>query len=133
MPAREELPSTIQRSSKKAQRIWSKAHDSAVESYGEGERSHRTAFAALKHQFKKVGDRWEAKDSKGPSDAQARRSTPESRKPRKTAEGVDGNASKKDLYETARKLDISGRSTMSKGQLVDAIKRENARRTRRAR
>jgi hypothetical protein len=127
------MPSTIQRSNKKAQRTWSKAHDSAVETYGEGERAHRTAFAALKHQFKKVGDHWEPKDGKGPSDPQARRSTPESRKPRKTAEGVDANASKKDLYETASKLGIKGRSTMSKGELVDAIKRENARRTRRSR
>ncbi|HEU4539728.1 MAG TPA: ChaB family protein [Jiangellaceae bacterium] len=133
MPARDEVPSTIRRSSKKAQRIWSKAHDSAVESYGEGERAHRTAFAALKHQFKKVGDHWEAKDGKGPSDPQARRSTPESRKPRKTAEGVDANASKKDLYETASRLGIDGRSKMSKGELVNAIKKENARRTRRSR
>lgn len=133
MPARDEMPSTIQRSNKKAQRTWSKAHDSAVETYGEGERAHRTAFAALKHEFKKVGDHWEPKDGKGPSDPQARRSTPESRKPRKTAEGVDANASKKDLYETASKLDIEGRSKMSKGELVEAIKRENARRTRRAR
>ena len=133
MPAREEMPSTIQRSNKRAQRIWSKAHDSAVDTYGEGERAHRTAFAALKHQFKKVGDRWEPKDGKGPSDPQARRSTPESRKPRKTAEGVDANASKKDLYETASRLDIGGRSKMSKAELVDAIKKENARRTRRSR
>lgn len=133
MPARDEMPSTIQRSSKKAQRTWSKAHDSAVETYGEGERAHRTAFAALKHGFKKVGDHWEPKDGKGPSDPQARRSTPQSRKPRKTAEGVDANASKKDLYQTASKLDIAGRSKMSKGELVDAIKRENRRRTRQSR
>lgn len=133
MPARDEMPSTIQRSNKRAQRIWSKAHDSAVDTYGEGERAHRTAFAALKHQFKKVGDHWEPKKDKGPSDPQARRSTPESSKPRKTAEGVDANASKKDLYDTARRLGIEGRSRMSKAELVDAIKRENARRTRRSR
>jgi pyrrolidone-carboxylate peptidase len=35
MPAREELPSTLRRSPKKAQETWSKAHDSAVETYGE--------------------------------------------------------------------------------------------------
>ncbi|HEX6335986.1 MAG TPA: ChaB family protein [Jiangellaceae bacterium] len=127
------MPSTIQRSNKRAQRIWSKAHDSAVDTYGEGERAHRTAFAALKHEFKKVGDHWEPKDGKGPSDAQARRSTPESRTSRKTAGGVDANASKKDLYATASKLGIDGRSKMSKSELVDAIKRENARRTRRSR
>ena len=71
MPGKQELPSTLERSSKKAQRTWIKAHDSAVEEYGDGERAHRTAFAALKHSFEKVGDRWEAKDEKGPSDKQA--------------------------------------------------------------
>jgi cation transport regulator ChaB len=133
MPAREELPSTIQRSPKKAQRLWSKAHDSAVDSYGEGERAHRTAFAALKHEFEKVGDHWEAKGRKGPSDSQARRSTPTSRRGGKTAGGVDANASKAHLYDVARKLDIPGRSTMSKGELVKAIGRENTRRTRKSR
>src|SRR3954454_20788326 len=53
---REELPGTLKRSPKKAQRTWIEAHDSAVESYGEGERAHRTAFAAVKHSFEKVGD-----------------------------------------------------------------------------
>ncbi|UMG91928.1 ChaB family protein [Nocardioides sp. TF02-7] len=71
MPASKELPSTLRRSSKKAQRTWSKAHDSAVEEYGEGERAHRTAYSALKHSFEKVGDHWEPKDEKGPSDKQA--------------------------------------------------------------
>ena len=51
MPAKDEMPSTILRSPKKAQRTWAKAHDSAVETYGEGERAHRTAYAALKHSF----------------------------------------------------------------------------------
>ena len=47
MPGREELPSALRRPSKKAQDTWIKAHDSAVEEYGEGERSHRTAYGAL--------------------------------------------------------------------------------------
>ncbi len=71
MPAEEELPSTLQRSPKEAQETWSKTHDSAVETYGEGERAHRTAFSALKHAFEKVGDHWEPKRRKGPSDRQA--------------------------------------------------------------
>jgi hypothetical protein len=57
MPARDELPSTLQRSPKKAQETWSKAHDSAVDSYGEGERAHRTAFAALKQHLYDVAGR----------------------------------------------------------------------------
>ena len=50
MPGRDELPSTLQRSPKHAQEVWVAAHDSAVETYGVGERAHRTALAALKHQ-----------------------------------------------------------------------------------
>ncbi|WP_449066105.1 ChaB family protein [Planomonospora algeriensis] len=126
MPAREELPSTLRRSPKKAQETWIKAHDSAVETYGEGERAHRTAFSALKHSFEKVGDHWEPKKEKGPSDAQARRSTPEAGR---TAEGVDASASKEHLYGIARRLDVRGRSAMTKGQLVEAIKKANRKST----
>jgi hypothetical protein len=50
-----------------------RAHDSAVAQYGDGERAHRTAFAALKHSFEKVGDYWEPKKTTGPSDSQAAR------------------------------------------------------------
>jgi ChaB len=50
-----------------------RAHDSAVAQYGAGERAHRTAFAALKHSFEKVGDYWEPKKTTGPSDSHAAR------------------------------------------------------------
>jgi cation transport regulator ChaB len=134
MPAKDEMPSTIQRSPKKAQRTWSKAHDSAVEEYGEGERAHRTAFSALKHSFEKVGDHWEAKKSKGPSDKQAAKSGTKARKSiGKTAGGVDANATKEHLMDVAKKLDIRGRSRMRKDQLVEAIKKANARETRKSR
>jgi cation transport regulator ChaB len=65
------LPGTIQRSEKHAQRLWKKAHDSAVKTYGEGGRAHRVAYAALKHEYKKEGDKWVPKGWKGPSDPQA--------------------------------------------------------------
>jgi cation transport regulator ChaB len=133
MPAKKDLPSTIQRSPKKAQRTWSKAHDSAVEEYGDGERAHRTAYAALKHEFEKVGDHWEAKDGKGPSDKQAAKSGSKARKGGETAGGVDANASKSHLYDVAKKLDISGRSKMDKDELVKAIKRANDKQTRKSR
>src|SRR5437763_13430484 len=71
--AKTEIPSTIQRSDKHAQEIWDKAHDSAVETYGEGGRAHRVAYAALKHQYEKKGDKWVRKAAKGPSDPQAAR------------------------------------------------------------
>jgi cation transport regulator ChaB len=125
---KEELPSTIARSDKKAQRTYAKAHDSAVDSYGEGRRAHQTAFSALKHTYEKVGDHWEKKagGKKGPSDEQAKggRSTN-----RKTAGGVDANAPKDHLLKLAKKLDISGRSTMKKKQLVEAIQKANNNKT----
>ncbi|MFD9700226.1 ChaB family protein [Lentzea sp. NPDC059081] len=130
MPGRQELPSTVARSPEKAQRTWIKAHDSAVETYGEGERAHRTAFSALKHSFEKVGDHWEAKQEKGPSDPQAERSTPEQGE---TAGGVDANASKQHLYDLAKRLGVEGRSRMSKDELVDALQKANDRETARAR
>jgi cation transport regulator ChaB len=133
MPAKDELPSTLQRSPKKAQETWSKAHDSAVEEYGEGERAHRTAFAALKHGFEKVGDHWEGKDEKGPSDKQAKKSGSPARKGGETAGGVDANASKSHLYDVAKELDIDGRSKMDKDELIDAIQHANDRKTRESR
>ncbi|WP_199431942.1 ChaB family protein [Qaidamihabitans albus] len=131
MPARDELPSTIQRSPRKAQRTWMKAHDSAVETYGEGRRAHQTAFAALKHSFEKVGDHWEPKEQRGPSDEQARRGA--GQRTADTAGGVDASASKQHLYEKARKLGISGRSSMSKQELVDALQKASRRKTAKAR
>jgi hypothetical protein len=50
-----------------------------------------------------------------------------------TAGGVDANASKKHLYEVAKRLDIGGRSSMSKDELVTAIGRANDRASARAR
>ena len=124
MPGREDMPSTIRRSDKHAQNLWAKTHDSAVKEYGEGQRSHRTAFAALKNEYEKIGDHWERKAERGPSDRQAEggRNTR-----RKTAGGVDANASKEHLLDVARKLDIRGRSSMNKDELVKAIEKANDR------
>ena len=118
-----ELSSTLQKSPAKARRTFRKAHDSAVESYGEGERAHRTAFSALKHSFEKKGDHWEPKDKKGPSDPQAAKGGKAARTgSSKTYGGVDafGN-SKQELYDRARKLGVKGRSRMTKAQLAEAI------------
>jgi cation transport regulator ChaB len=130
MPARKDMPATLKRSPKKAQDTYVKAHDSAVDTYGEGERAHRTAFSAVKHSFEKVGDHWEPKSEKGPSDAKAAggRGTK-----KKTAGGVDANASKEHLMDVAKRLEIRGRSRMSKSELVDAIQKANASSTRKAR
>ncbi|MEV0267927.1 ChaB family protein [Hamadaea sp. NPDC050747] len=131
MPADQELPSTLQRSPEKAQRTWMETHDAAVEEYGEGRRAHQTAYAALKHSFEKVGDHWEAKDERGPSDAQAAQQR--GQRPKETAGGVDANASKAHLLEVAARLDVRGRTRMTKAELVDAIGRANDRASRQAR
>lgn len=121
MPGRSEMPSTIERSPKKAQDTWVKAHDAAVKTYGEGERAHRTAFAALKHSFEKVGDRWQPKREKGPSDEGAAAAYGRGR----TFGGVDVRGhTKAELAERARELGVKGRSSMTKEQLADAISRK---------
>lgn len=120
-----ELPSTLRRSNAKAQRTFAKAHDAAADEYGSEERAHRVAYSAVKHSFEKVGDHWEPKERKGPSDERAKSGGPQASGP--TAEGVDANASKKHLLDVARRLDVRGRSTMNKSELVDAIKKENRR------
>ncbi|MEU1387557.1 MULTISPECIES: ChaB family protein [unclassified Nonomuraea] len=127
MPAVDELPSTIKRSPKKAQNTWIKAHDSAVKEYGEGRRAHMTAFAALKHSFEKVGDHWEPKGQKGPSDKGA------TDRSGRTEEGVDANAGKEHLQGVASRLGVRGRSRMTKTELVDAIKKANRKATAKAR
>lgn len=120
MPVKkEELPDTIKRSPKKAQETYRKALESAHEQYGSEERAHRTALSALKHSFEKVGDHWEPKDKKGPSDQRAKTGKGE------TAGGVDVKGHTKDeLYERAKKLGVSGRSSMTKKELAQAIARK---------
>ena len=119
----EELPDTIRRSPAKAQRQFAKTHDAAVEQYGEGERAHRTAYASLKHDFEKVGDHWESKDEPGPSDPRSKGSTREKQQGKgETYGGVDveGNT-KAELYERAKRLEVEGRSKMTKRELARAI------------
>jgi cation transport regulator ChaB len=129
MPARENLPSTIKRSPRKAQDTYAATLDSAVEQYGDGERAHRTALASLKHSFEKVGDHWEPKEQRGPSDAQAEGGVDTDRP---TAGGVDANASKKHLLDVAKRLEVRGRSRMTKEELVEAIGKANDAASRRA-
>ena len=132
---RDDMPSTLQRSPEKAQETWVATHDSAVEQYGDGERAHRTAFASLKHSYEKVGDHWEEKEggAKGPSDEQSAKTGAAARAGGPTAGGVDANASKRHLLELARRLDVPGRSKMTKDELVEALQKANDRATAHAR
>lgn len=123
-PRKEELPGTLQRSPKEAQVTFAKAHDSAVETYGEGQRAHRVAYSALKHKFEKVGDHWEKKDHKGPSDPRAK--NPRARENKgKSFGGVDVEGHTKDeLLRRAASLGVRGRSRMTKEELAEAIARK---------
>jgi hypothetical protein len=128
---KEELPSTLQRSEQKAQDTFAKTYDSALESYDQDEqRAARAAYASLKHSYEKVGDHWEPKEKRGPSDKRAEQGISSSEP---TAGGVNANASKDHLYKLARELDVKGRSKMDKGELVKAIQKANDAATRKAR
>ena len=129
---RSEMPSTIARSGAKAQDTWSETHDAAAQEYGDGERAHRTAFASLKRTHEKVGDHWEPKagGAHGPSDAKAAKG---GRNRLPGAGGVDANASKAHLLDLAKRLDVKGRSRMTKPELVEALMKANTRETARSR
>jgi cation transport regulator ChaB len=123
-PKTSELPSTLKNSSAKAQRTFAKAHDRAAEQYGEGERAHRTAYAALKHTHERKGDRWVAKDEAGPSDPRSKQRTTEAKRAGRgeTYGGVDAeHNTRQELYDRARRLGVEGRSKMSKRELARAI------------
>ncbi|MBE3559518.1 MAG: ChaB family protein [Ktedonobacteraceae bacterium] len=100
------MPQTIARSDEHAQHIWQEAHDSAVKTYGEGGRAHRVAYAALKHEYEKKGDKWVRKAEKGPSDPQAARGPTTGRKsyeePRAATAGGKVAGSEKEAKQKAK-------------------------------
>ena len=120
---KEDVPDTIERSPKKVQDTYEKTLDSAHEQYDSEERAHRTAWSAVKRVAEKKGDHWELKDEPGPSDPQSKQSGRQARdRPKATYGGVDVEGNTKDeLYERAKKLDIEGRSNMTKEELAAAI------------
>jgi len=131
MPRQSEMPSTLRKSSPKAQRTFAKTHDAAAQEYGEGERAHRVAFASLKHSFEKVDDRWVPKRTKGPSDAQDAKSGAAARRGGPTAGGVDVlGHTREELLERARALGVTGRHRMNKEELGRAIARKQGSRAR---
>jgi cation transport regulator ChaB len=118
----QDLPDTVRRSPAKARRTFAAALDAAHEQYaGDEERAHRTAYAALKHSFEKVGDHWEPKTRRGPSDPRAKRGRGGGGR---SAGGVDVEGHTRDeLYERAKRAGVSGRSKMNKMELAQAIAR----------
>src|SRR5215210_3077985 len=130
MPTKkEDLPRTLKKSPPKAQRTYAKTLDSAEETYDSTRRAHQAAWSSVKHSFEKVGDHWEPKDGKGPSDEQAaRRGAAARNRPKRTHGGIDvrGN-SKQELYERATRAGVSGSSHMTKAELADALARKGGR------
>ena len=126
MPGMKDLPATLRRSSVKAQRTYAETLANAERQYGEGERAHRTAIASLKHSFEKVGDRWLAKDHKGPSDPRSARGGDPSRPGAgESFGGVDFYGSTVDeLRERAGRLGVTDRWRMNKRELARAIDRK---------
>jgi cation transport regulator ChaB len=126
MPGLQDIPATLKRSPKKAQRTYAETLESAEEQYGDGERAHRTAIASLKRGFQKVGDHWEAKKEKGPSDPRAaKRGDPYRRGAGESFGGVDFYGSTvAELRERAKGLKIRGRWRMNKRELARAIDRK---------
>src|SRR3954447_7396161 len=122
---KERIPDTLKRSPAKARRTYAKALDNAHREYpGDEERAHRVAFSALKHSFKKVGDHWEPKAEKGPSDPQAAKSGRAARTSRTpTGGGKEVGSTKQELMDQARRYDVPGRSRMSKDQLTRAVRK----------
>lgn len=123
-----ELPSTLRRSPKEAQETFLATLRSAIDEYGEGERARRTAYASLKHSFEKVGDHWEPKEQRGPSD-DAAAGVPGGA----TFGGIDVRASRAHLVDLARKLDVHVTTRMTKAEIAAALERESDRRSARAR
>ena len=56
-----EQPATLRRSCQDAQDTFTKAHDRAVQAYGEGDQADRAAYTALKEKYERRGDHWIAK------------------------------------------------------------------------
>lgn len=127
MPARkEDLPSTLERSSKKVRHTYEKTLDSAHEEYGSEERAHRTAWGAVKNVAEKKGDHWVLKDETGPSDERSKKPAGAKRRGEGRTHGgvdVEGNT-KAELQRRAKKAGVKGYSSMTKAELGDALARQ---------
>jgi cation transport regulator ChaB len=127
------LPSTLERSPKKAQDTYEETLESAEKTYGGDEaRAHRAAWASVKHSFEKVGDHWESKEHRGPSDPRAEGGGPNPSG--ETYRGVDVEGKSKDqLLAEARSLGAHVTTHMTKAEVAEQIERANEKATRESR
>jgi cation transport regulator ChaB len=127
------LPSTLERSPKKAQDTYEKTLEHAEHEYeGDQERAHRVAWSAVKHSFEKRGDHWELKDERGPSDPRAADGGPNPSGESFGGVNVSGKT-KTALLDEARAAGAHATTHMTKAELGKAIERANDRATRAAR
>jgi cation transport regulator ChaB len=128
-----DLPSTLVRSPQKAQDTYEDTLEHAEEEYaGDEARAHRVAWASVKHSFEKVGDHWEPKETRGPSDE---RSKEGGLNPTGASYGgvdVEGK-SKAELVSEARALGVHVTTHMTKAELGESIEHANDEATRKAR
>jgi len=127
------LPSTLERSPKKAQDTYEKTLEHAEDEYdGDEARAHRVAWSAVKHSFEKVGDHWEPKDERGPSDPRAEQGGPDASGPSYRGVDVEGKT-KDELLDEAHELGAHVTTHMKKAEVAEEIERANARADRKAR
>jgi cation transport regulator ChaB len=127
------LPSTLERSPKKAQDTYEQTLENAEGEYpGDEERAHRTAWGAVKHSFEKRGDHWEPKAERGPSDPKSAGSGPNA--PGPSYGGVDiSGKTKAELLDEARAAGAHVTTHMTKDEVARALEHANDRATRDAR
>jgi cation transport regulator ChaB len=127
------LPSTLERSPKKAQDTYEATLESAERTYdGDEERAHRAAWASVKHSFEKIGDHWEPKDQRGPSDPRAEQGGPDASGPSYGGVDVEGHT-KQQLLDQAQRRGVRVTTHMRKAEIAEALERANDRATREAR
>jgi cation transport regulator ChaB len=127
------LPSTLERSPKKAQETYEATLENAEREYdGDEERAHRVAWSAVKHSFEKRGDHWEPKAERGPSDDRSADGGPNAQGA--SYGGVDVNGkTKHELADEARAAGVHVTSHMTKDTLGKELQKANDRATRAAR
>ncbi|SDP45853.1 ChaB protein [Nakamurella panacisegetis] len=127
MPTEEpEIPGTVERSAPKVRRTYVETLSNAEQQYaGDEERAHRTAWSSVKHVAEKVGDHWQLKDRKGPSDERSKKPTAAKRRGEGATFGgidVEGNT-RAQLLERAKRAGIKGISRMTKAELGRQLQR----------
>jgi cation transport regulator ChaB len=124
------LPSTLERSPKKAQDTYEETLEHAEQTYGgDEERAHRVAWGAVKHSFEKKGDHWEPKARRGPSDPRAEQGGPNASGASYGGVDVEGHT-KAELLDEAKRHGAHVTTRMTKAAIAEELQRANDSETR---